>query len=195
MGARRGRPRDPALDEAILTATRKLLLEVGYPGLSMEAVAARAHVSKPTLYLRFPTKGALVSEVLLGKTKALEMPATDDLRADLRAAYAAGVEEVAAPEARAALPILLAELSASPELARLVQSRILSPEYHRVHNLLAQAQHRGEIHSDVDLRLVIDAFFGTALARAVILGGPLDHDFSAAVVDLLINGMAPRTRE
>jgi hypothetical protein len=50
----------------------------------------------------------------------------------------------------------------------------------------------GEIRSDVDLRLVIDAFFGTALARAVILGGPLDHDFSAALVDLLINGMAPR---
>jgi Tetracyclin repressor-like, C-terminal domain len=87
---------------------------------------------------------------------------------------------------------LLAELSASPELARLVQSRVLGPEYHRVRNLLEQAQHRGEIRSDVDLRLVIDAFFGTALARAVILGGPLDHDFSAALVDLFINGMAPR---
>jgi Tetracyclin repressor-like, C-terminal domain len=91
-----------------------------------------------------------------------------------------------------ALPILLAELSASPELARVVQSRVLGPEYHRVRDLLEQAQHRGEIRSDVDLRLVIDAFFGTALARAVILGGPLDHDFSAALVDLLINGMAPR---
>lgn len=184
--------RDPALNEAILRATRELLLEVGYPGLSMEAVAARAQVSKPTLYLRFPTKGALVFEAVLGKTKALEMPDTGDLVADLGATYDAGVDEVAAPEARAALPILLAELSASPELARLVQSRVLGPEYHRVRNLLEQAQHRGEIRSDVDLRLVIDAFFGTALARAIILGGPLDHDFSAALVDLFINGMAPR---
>jgi AcrR family transcriptional regulator len=192
MAAKRGRPRDPALNEAILRATRELLLEVGYPGLSMEAVAARAQVSKPTLYLRFPTKGALVFEAVLGKTKALEMPDTGDLVADLGATYDAGVDEVAAPEARAALPILLAELSASPELARLVQSRVLGPEYHRVRNLLEQAQHHGEIRSDVDLRLVIDAFFGTALARAVILGGPLDHDFSAALVDLFINGMAPR---
>jgi AcrR family transcriptional regulator len=192
MAAKRGRPRDPALNEAILRATRELLLEVGYPGLSMEAVAARAQVSKPTLYLRFPTKGALVFEAVLGKTKALEMPDTGDLVADLGATYDAGVDEVAAPEARAALPILLAELSASPELARLVQSRVLGPEYHRVRNLLEQAQRRGEIRSDVDLRLVIDAFFGTALARAVILGGPLDHDFSAALVDLFINGMAPR---
>jgi AcrR family transcriptional regulator len=192
MAAKRGRPRDPALNEAILRGTRELLLEVGYPGLSMEAVAARAQVSKPTLYLRFPTKGALVFEAVLGKTKALEMPDTGDLVADLGATYHAGVDEVAAPEARAALPILLAELSASPELARLVQSRVLGPEYHRVRNLLEQAQHRGEIRSDVDLRLVIDAFFGTALARAIILGGPLDHDFSAALVDLFINGMAPR---
>jgi AcrR family transcriptional regulator len=124
MAAKRGRPRDPALNEAILRATRELLLEVGYPGLSMEAVAARAQVSKPTLYLRFPTKGALVFEAVLGKTKALEMPDTGDLVADLGATYDAGVDEVAAPEARAALPILLAELSASPELARLVQSRV-----------------------------------------------------------------------
>jgi AcrR family transcriptional regulator len=192
MPAKRGRPRDPALNEAILRATRELLLEVGYPGLSMEAVAARAHVSKPTLYLRFPTKGVLVFEAVLGKTKALEMPDTGDLRADLGATYDAGVDEVAAPEARAALPILLAELSASPELARLVRSRVLGPEYHRVRHLLEQAQRRGEIRSDVDLRLVIDAFFGTALARAIILGGPLDHDFSAALVDLFISGMTPR---
>src|SRR4051812_14557423 len=46
----RGRPRDPAINEAILTATRNLLVEVGYANLSMEAVAARAGVSKPTLY-------------------------------------------------------------------------------------------------------------------------------------------------
>jgi AcrR family transcriptional regulator len=102
MAAKRGRPRDPALNEAILRATRELLLEVGYPGLSMEAVAARAQVSKPTLYLRFPTKGALVFEAVLGKTKALEMPDTGDLVADLGATYDAGVDEVAAPEARGA---------------------------------------------------------------------------------------------
>jgi hypothetical protein len=83
-------------------------------------------------------------------------------------------------------------LSASPELARVVQNRVLGPEYHRVRSLFEQAQRRGEIRPDVDLRLVIDAFFGTAPARAVILAGPLDDDFIAAPVDLLINEMAPQ---
>jgi AcrR family transcriptional regulator len=190
--ARRGKPRDPAINTAILGAARELLREVGYPGLTMEAVAARAHVTKPTVYLRYPTKGALVFEVLLGRTKALKDPDAGDLRADLCYAYQAGVDEVAAPEARAALPILLAELSTSPELARLVQSRVLGPEYQRVRALLQQAQERGEVRADVDLRLIIDAFFGTALARAILIGGPLDHNFSTALVDLLIHGMAPR---
>ncbi|MDR3664483.1 MAG: TetR/AcrR family transcriptional regulator [Mycobacterium sp.] len=190
--ARRGKPRDPAINTAILDAARELLREVGYAGLTMDAVAARAHVTKPTVYLRYPSKGALVFEVLLGKTKALKDPDSGDLRTDLYSAYQAGVDEVAAPEARAALPILLAELSTSPELARLVQSRVLGPEYQRVRTLLEQAQDRGEIRTDVDLRLIIDAFFGTALARAILLGGPLDHRFSTELVDLLIGGMAPR---
>src|SRR4051812_41795986 len=66
---RRGRPRDPAIDEAILSAARTLVVEIGYAALAMEAVAARARVSKPTLYLRYPTKGALVFEAVFGKTK------------------------------------------------------------------------------------------------------------------------------
>lgn len=191
----RGRPRDPAIDDAILTATRELLLRVGYSGLSMEAIAARARVSKPTLYLRYPTKGVLVFDAIFGKTKSIAMPDTGSLLTDLREAYDWAVDEFAAPEARAALPGLLADVSASPELANLVRATVIEPEYARVHALLKRAQHRGEIRSDADLPLVIDAFIGTAMARATLLDSPLDHAFSARLVELLITGMAPRPSE
>jgi AcrR family transcriptional regulator len=189
---RRGRPRDPAINEAILTATRELLVDVGYAGLSMEAVAARAGVSKPTLYLRYPSKSALVFDAVFGKTKALALPDTGDLLADLREAYDWAVAEFAAPEARAALPGLLAELSSSPELARLARTRVIDPEYQRVHGLLERAQRRGEIRADADLPLVIDAFIGTALARATILDHPIDSAFGARLVELLVTGLTPR---
>jgi len=191
----RGRPRDPAIDDAILTATRELLLRVGYSGLSMEAIAARARVSKPTLYLRYPTKGVLVFDAIFGKTKSIAMPDTGSLLTDLREAYDWAVDEFAAPEARAALPGLLADVSASPELANLVRATVIEPEYARVHALLKRAQHRGEIRCDADLPLVIDAFIGTAMARATLLDSPLDHAFSARLVELLITGMAPRPSE
>ena len=56
--SRRGRPRDPAVDEAILSAAVDLLGEVGYARLTMEQVAERAGVGKASLYLRWPSKVA-----------------------------------------------------------------------------------------------------------------------------------------
>ena len=188
----RGRPRDPAIDDALLTATRRLLVEVGYAGLSMEAIAARAGVSKPTLYLRYPSKGALVADAVFGKTKAVELPDTGSLLADLREAYGWAVAEFAAPEARAALPAMLAEMSSSPELARLVRTRVIEPEYLRVHGLLERARRRGQIRADADLDVAIDAFIGAALARATILDHPLDENLALGLVDLLVQGLAPR---
>src|SRR3954453_5638817 len=187
----RGRPRDPALNAAILAATRELLLEVGYPALSMEAVAARANVGKPTVYGRYPSKGALVFDAVFGRTMPRPMPGTGDLSADLREAYDWAVAEFAAPEARAALPGLIAELSASPQMAPLVRTRVLEPEYARVHEMLNQAQRRGEIRADADLPLVTDAFLGPALARAPLPDQPLDRASGARLVELILIGLRP----
>lgn len=192
MAPRRGRPRDPAINSAILGAARELLVEVGYAGLSMEALAARARVSKPTLYLRYPSKGAVVWDAVFGKTKTLAMPDTGDLLADLREAFQWAAAEFTAPEARGALPGMLAELTSSPELAQSVHARVIEPEYDRVRGLLERAQRRGEIRADADLPLAIDAFIGTALARATVLDHPLDDALVARLVELLVSGLAPR---
>src|SRR5215213_4705504 len=50
---------------AIITATRELLLERGFDGTSIEAVAARAGVGKQTIYRWWPSRPALVADVLL----------------------------------------------------------------------------------------------------------------------------------
>ncbi len=70
---------------AIVTATRELLLERGFDGLTIEAVAARAGVGKQTIYRWWPSRPALVADVMLedaDKILAL-MDYTDDLAADL----------------------------------------------------------------------------------------------------------------
>ena len=188
----RGRPRDPAIDEAILTATRELLVDVGYAALSMEAVAARAGVSKPTLYRRYPTKVAVVFEAVFGATKSKAVPDTGNVSEELREAYSWAVDEFASPEARAALPGLLADISAAPEVARLVRKMVVEPEYARVRAALERGQERGEIREDVDLLLVIDVFTGAALARATLLDHPVDHAFGDRLVDLVVSGLAPR---
>lgn len=61
---RRGRPRDPAIDEAILVAAREVIAERGYTGASMREIASTAGVGKDTLYRRWDSKQALVIQVL-----------------------------------------------------------------------------------------------------------------------------------
>ena len=48
--AKRGRPRSEKARDAILGAAAELLLEEGLDAVSMDAVAARAGVSKATIY-------------------------------------------------------------------------------------------------------------------------------------------------
>ncbi|BBX89415.1 TetR/AcrR family transcriptional regulator [Mycolicibacterium boenickei] len=70
---------------AIIEATRALLLDKGFDGLSIEAVAARAGVGKQTIYRWWPSRPALVADVLLEDADKIlaAMPHTDDVTADL----------------------------------------------------------------------------------------------------------------
>ena len=70
---------------AIVTATRELLLERGFDGLTIEAVAARAGVGKQTIYRWWPSRPALVADVMLEDADKLlaSVNHTDDLAGDL----------------------------------------------------------------------------------------------------------------
>jgi AcrR family transcriptional regulator len=70
---------------AIVTATRDLLLERGFDGLTIEAVAARAGVGKQTIYRWWPSRPALVADVMLEDADRIlaSVDHTDDLAADL----------------------------------------------------------------------------------------------------------------
>src|ERR1700746_2144351 len=57
-----GRPRDPRIDAAILTATADLLVHIGYSNLTLAAVAERAGTTKTALYRRWSSKAELVHE-------------------------------------------------------------------------------------------------------------------------------------
>ncbi|MEK8143385.1 helix-turn-helix domain-containing protein [Streptomyces sp. M10(2022)] len=88
---RPGRPRNATADLAILEATRDLIIENGYARLSMEGVAARTGVGKPTVYRRWSSKGALVADALrhsilaAAPGHAAAPPDTGDIERDLRA--------------------------------------------------------------------------------------------------------------
>lgn len=93
---------------AIVTATRELLLERGFDGLTIEAVAARAGVGKQTIYRWWPTRPALVADVMLEDADKIlaSVDHTDDLSADLVRWVGRLVASLTTPRGSAMLRIL-----------------------------------------------------------------------------------------
>ncbi len=76
---KRGRPRDPAVREAILDAARTVLARKGFTGTSMDEIARQAGVGKDTLYRRWKSKEDLVLDLLGGiSAKSVKAPELED---------------------------------------------------------------------------------------------------------------------
>ena len=82
----RGRPRSPETREKILKAAYEMLVEVGFMNLTIEGVAAKAEVGKPTIYRRWKTKAALAMDAFLEiVTPEIAFPDTGSAKKDFRA--------------------------------------------------------------------------------------------------------------
>jgi TetR/AcrR family transcriptional repressor of mexJK operon len=71
--AGRGRPPDPEKREAIIAAASRLFMDHGY-GISMEAIATEAGVSKQTIYNLFSTKEELFGKIVAGRSEMIVAP-------------------------------------------------------------------------------------------------------------------------
>ena len=58
------------VEERILDAARKVFLERGFEGASIEEIAEAARSGKPTIYARFPGKEALFTAVVMQNVAA-----------------------------------------------------------------------------------------------------------------------------
>jgi AcrR family transcriptional regulator len=188
---RPGRPRDPRLDQAILDATLELLAESGYGGLTIEAVAARAGTTKPAVYRRWPSKAHLVHEAVFPiDHEGSLIPATDDLARDLHDMIVGSLEVFGRPEARLALPGLLAEMLADASLHAKLLARFESGVWSSFRDRMAVAVARGEVRDDVDADAIIDAIAGAALmALTLHSAAPLDEPWVRALTDLILRGI------
>jgi AcrR family transcriptional regulator len=163
----RGRPRDPEVSEAILAAARRLLSELGFAGMSIEAVAAAAGVGKPAIYRRFSGKADLVTAVIDRALPPMTMPDRGRTEADLRWLFTEGLPE----DADAYLALiggLMAERRRHPELIAAFRDRILRPRRAIVHAVILRGQQRGDVRADVSAEALLDLIAGPILARAFV---------------------------
>lgn len=149
----RGRPRDAGLDAAILAAAMALLGEVGYARLSMEKVAARAGVSKASLYLRWPNKQALVVDALAHRARPVpQIPDTGSLAEDMRTFLRALLRSRG--EAARALSGVAGEIAANPALRKAWHLGLGGTLTACLRQILTRAAQRGELREDADIELL-----------------------------------------
>jgi AcrR family transcriptional regulator len=187
-----GRPRSARIDEAVLQATVELLERVGYLQLTIAAIATRAGTTKPAIYRRWPTKAHLVHAAVFPARELDEIPLGDDLRADVRALTVAGLELLGRPAARAALPGLLAETAANPDLQAEVLLDAAGGTWAWLERRLHDGVEAGEVRPDVRPSTVFELIAGTAfIAAATRPSGGVDEGWIDEVVDLIMRGITP----
>ena len=183
-GPGRGRPRHPATDGAILEATFRELVEVGYGGLSVESVAASAGVAKTTIYRRYPTKRDLVIAALQMELPFPGgLPPATDTRSALRAVIQVIVHAMVDSGAIRILGSLLVEANREPDLLALFRERLLEPRRAFVLGLLERGIERGEVRPDIDPLVVTEMMAGAIFGHHAILGQPTSDAWLDALID------------
>jgi AcrR family transcriptional regulator len=174
--SRLGRPRNPELDDAAISAAIQLVVEDGYPALTMERIAVRASVSRAALYRRWPNKVELVVDAIESLVKAQgTLPDTGRLRDDfvefLRTLVRNRSADMEGYEA------LIAAAMGDPELGNRCRDTLLVRFSDSFRAMVTRAVGRGELPVGTDIELLADVVPALALYRAQTTGQRLDEQF------------------
>jgi AcrR family transcriptional regulator len=176
-----GRPRDTATDAAIATATLELLAEVGFANLTIEAVAVRAGVGKPSIYRRWPTKLELVVAAVEQAAPPLEPKRSDDPRRDLEQLIETLVRDMTASPIAYALLAVAADPQGHPELIDRLADSYIAPRQAAAVTLIQHAIDSGALAASVDPDLLVEELIGPAVFRWLRTGRPIPesrmHDY------------------
>jgi AcrR family transcriptional regulator len=183
-----------AIGEALLAE----LATAGYARTSMEAVARRAGVGKAALYRRWPSKDAMVID-LLGKIVRENLvvpPDTGSLRGDLTELLTGIHRQLSNPLVTAIGPGLLNELAHRTDLGDQLLVVIREPRVAVAMTILRNAIDRGELPEDLHTDVATDLIAGPLAMRTLILGKASEDYLSAlipAIEAALRSARRPRT--
>ncbi|GAA3438875.1 TetR/AcrR family transcriptional regulator [Kutzneria kofuensis] len=176
---------------AILEAAYELALDRGPAKVTIDAIAARAGVGKQTIYRWWPSKGALLLDVLIDAVGAVsEMPDTGDVVADLTTQMTAVTDLFRSDFARFYTG-LIAEAQADDAVARGLAEQLADRAEGPRRQRLEKAQRDGQIRADVDIAAAVEALYAPLYYRMLLRTAPLSVDHVHAVIDATIKGLRP----
>jgi AcrR family transcriptional regulator len=184
--SRGGRPRDPSRDSVIRAAILRLLADVGYGALTMDAVASEAGVGKATIYRRWRTKQDLVVDTISDLNRAEAAPPdTGSLEGDLRLMLRSLVSVITGPTGAATLS-LLSTVPHQPALAEAFRDGPLAVWRHAFEQIWARAEQRGEVRPGVAGSVPAETTSALLVQRWLLTGEPVDEAYADEVLDTVV---------
>ncbi len=172
-----GRPRAD-LNATVFTAALRTVDELGYAGATMDRIAAAARTAKTTLYRRWPSKGALIIDVLLDAFSPIP-----ELGEDREAALAGAIRwlagKISEPGVGAAFAGVFSDAVNDPALRELLSTRFQGPYLALLMDYLGESERR--------VLLFIDIITGTLLHRMGMTGRPMDDDDVEMMIEMVLS--------
>lgn len=185
-----GRPpsKAAASHAAIMDAVYSLLQKKSVRHLTMEAVAARAKVGKPTLYKWWPTKATLVLAMLCERMAPnLEKPTTMNAEQSLRFRVRRLIDAFNGPFGKIVAG-LIAEGQSEPAVLEAFFKTWVSPRRNATIADIQRSKNAHELRPNTDPELLNDAIFGAIYYRFLLCSGPLTQRFGEHLVHQILRG-------
>ena len=182
----RGRPRNPAVEAAILEAALNRLATDGYARTTIGDIARDAGVTRPTIYLRWSSLHDLVIDAL--DLRAQDLPAIDWQQLGPVAALKAAMWRILPADARerglGLIGHVVADAKRHPDLLEILRQRLVEPRLQELTGTLRRLQDQGLIRADLDLEAMADLCMGSYFAT-YLRTGDLDPAQADRVIDTL----------
>ncbi len=187
-----GRPRSERARLATLEAAADLLVEGGLTAATMEAIAARAGVSKVTIYQWWPSRGAVAVDAYFHRfDETYSYVDTGDVAADLTTqvrllihAFRGRAGEIMAE--------LIGRAQTDPVLAETLRTGWLVPRREAAAAVLERAVARGQLRPDADIPTVMDELYAPLYWRLLMRHQPLDDALADELVRNTLEGVRIR---
>ena len=179
----RGRKRDSRIDARILEVASRHLAERGFEAVSLAAVAEEAGTTRQALYRRWPTKEALLGDVIRSGADNACAIAAEDPRQALELELA---DFEQAMNRRGAISIVgtMLQESTPHEARECYRDNVLEPRQRRLRDILGRAKEAGLIDATADLDVALTFATGAWYARA-LAGDSAPADWASRTAALL----------
>ena len=186
----RGRPRDPRTRATILAAARALLERGGLTAVTIEAIANKAGVSRPTIYRYWSNAPAVAMAAFLDASGApTAAKASRSPLAALRAQLHAVADAFAAPAGRS-IAAMVAAAQSETELAKAFRNEFIARNRDAARLLLERCIEERLVDCPTDMELALDLIFGPLFYRLLMGHAPITRGFVDRLIDAVIPARA-----